>query len=247
MDGLYGNKMAKVYHEIYQGFIDYKAEYDLYASICRTYGASKILEMACGSGNLANHFSKDFESYTGMDYSNAMLQIAREKHPNLVFIRGDMRNFKASQRFDGILITGRSTSYLLTNEDFLQTLKCVQKNLDDNGIFIFDFIDAQLFLPYVASNKFVTHTSTVADQKYLRESEWVINKESTEMLIEWTANYYQVNEKDKTFLGRDSTSFRSFYFDELEQLLMKSGLKINEKIDRKTYAFDTYVLVCKKE
>jgi SAM-dependent methyltransferase len=245
MSNLYGVEMAKVYDEIYQGFIDYKAEYELYSTICKKYNASKILEIACGTGNLASAFSIDFDTYSGMDYSEAMLQIAREKHAELNFFQGDMRNFSASQRFDAILITGRSTSYLLTDDDFLQTLKCVQATLEKNGVFIFDFIDAERFLPYVASNRWVKHESIVKERSYLRESEWVVEKESAESLIKWTASYYQLHQKDKTFLGRDSTFFRSFYFEELELLLTKAGFTINEKIDRKTYAFDTYLLVCK--
>ncbi|WP_281543159.1 class I SAM-dependent DNA methyltransferase [Maribacter aestuarii] len=244
MSNLYGVKMAKVYDEIYQGFIDYSAEYDLYSTICKKYNASKILEIACGTGNLAGSFSVDFGTYTGMDYSDAMLQIAKEKQAELNFFQGDMRNFSASQRFDAILITGRSTSYLLTDDDFLQTLKCVQATLEENGVLIFDFIDAERFLPYVASNRYVKHKSTVKERRYLRESEWVIKKESNESLINWTANYYQLLQKDKIFLGSDSTLFRSFYFEALECLLTKLGFIINEKIDRKTYAFDTYLLVC---
>ena len=246
MSNLYGGEMAKVYDEIYQGFIDYKAEYCLYSSICKKYGTSKILEIACGTGNLAGGFSVDFETYTGMDYSDAMLQIAREKHAELNFFQGDMRNFSASQRFDAILITGRSTSYLLTDDDFLQTLKCVQANLQENGVFIFDFIDAERFLPYVASNKFVNHRSTVKERSYVRESEWIVKKKSAENLIKWTANYYRIHQKNKILLGRDSTLFRTFYFEALERLLTKAGFKIIEKIDRKTYAFDTYLLVCTK-
>ena len=79
MSNLYGDEMAKVYDEIYQGFIDYSAEYDLYSTICKKYDASKILEIACGTGNLAGAFSGDFETYTGMDYSDAMLKVAKKK------------------------------------------------------------------------------------------------------------------------------------------------------------------------
>lgn len=45
--------MASVYDKIYQGFIDYSAEYAFYAGICIYYEAKHILELACGSGNLA--------------------------------------------------------------------------------------------------------------------------------------------------------------------------------------------------
>ena len=58
MHELYDTNLAKVYDEIYQGFIDYPQEYKFYKNICQRYGASNILEIACGTGNLTPFFIK---------------------------------------------------------------------------------------------------------------------------------------------------------------------------------------------
>lgn len=59
MIDLSSENLAWVYDEIYQGFINYTAEYQFYEQICKTYNATKILELGYGTENLARSFLKN--------------------------------------------------------------------------------------------------------------------------------------------------------------------------------------------
>ena len=172
MHELYTTNLAKVYDEIYQGFIDYPQEYKFYSNICQKYGALTILEIACGTGNLAPFFMADFKNYIGLDYSEAMLAIARYKNPIAEFVQGDMRKFSIKENLDAILITGRSTSYLISDSDLKATFTSVHSNLKTKGIFIFDCIDSERFMPYIVKNKKIRHESKVNGKVFYRDSEW---------------------------------------------------------------------------
>jgi ubiquinone/menaquinone biosynthesis C-methylase UbiE len=246
MNNLYSKNLAQTYDEIYQGFINYTEEYEFYSSILKKHKVANVLEIACGSGNLARKFSENFEHYTGLDYSEDMLKIAHQKYPNGSFIQGDMRDFKSSISFNGILITGRSTSYLLTNKDLEKTFDSVSKSLEKKGVFIFDFIDADRFIPFIKANKIITHESKTKDNYYTRQSVWEKKIGVQTSLVNWSADYFLIQNKKKEFLGNDTSEFRTFGLKEIKQVLQKKNFQVIETIDRKTYAFDTYVVVCKK-
>jgi SAM-dependent methyltransferase len=247
MGQLYNENLAWVYDEIYQGFIDYKAEYKFYKNLCNSHNSNRILEIACGTGNLAKSFTSDFSMYVGLDYSESMLSIAKKKFPAGNFIQGDMRYLNFVKQFDNILITGRSTSYLLNNSDLEQTFKSAHIALEDKSLFIFDCINADLFLPYILKNSHVVHRSTYKEKQFERESYWVKNQNNMYHIINWKSTYYQLKDSKKLVLGEDSTLFRVFTINEITEALLHSGFEILEIIVRKTYAFDTNVYVCQKK
>ncbi len=246
MHELYNANLAKVYDEIYQGFIDYPQEYKFYSNICQKYRASTILEIACGTGNLAPFFIADFNNYIGLDYSEAMLAIAKYKNPIAEFVQGDMREFSIKEHPDAILITGRSTSYLISDLDLETTFTSVHTNLKAKGVFIFDCIDSERFMPYIFKNKNVRHESNVNGKEYYRDSEWKKKESKSYQLIDWTAKYFKIENSCNLFLGKDHTFFRAFDLSEIKQSLNSCGFKLLEIIDRPTYAFDTYVFVAQK-
>lgn len=246
MHELYGTNLAKVYDEIYQGFINYPQEYQFYKKICQKYGASNILELACGTGNLAPFFIKDFKNYFGLDYSEAMLAIARNKNPNANFTQGDMRQFSTKEQLDAILITGRSTSYLTSDSDLEATFSSVRENLKTKGVFIFDCIDSERFMRYILENKNVRHESNANGKEFYRDSKWRKIESESYQLIDWKAKYFKIENDNKIFLGQDQTIFRAFNSSEIKQKLKSSGFKLLEFFDRPTYAFDTYMFVAEK-
>ena len=247
MSKLYSNKLAVIFDRMYQNFINYREEYIFYSSLCKKYNAKKILEIGCGSGNLAENFSREFNSYTGLDLSEDMLKIAKNKFSNGQFMKADMRNFALPELVDASLITGRSTSYLLTNTDLNNNFCCVRNNLKDKGIFIFDFIDANRFIPYIKENPVVEHISKVDHIDYQRINNWHLIENKTIHQINWIADYYSVESDEKTHLGTDKSVFRVFTTTEITKQLILNGFEVLDLIDRKSYAFDTFVIVAQNK
>lgn len=246
LSNLYGAELAKVFDTMYQGFIAYEEEFRFYANKAKKLDVESILEIGCGTGNLARYFSEHFNSYLGLDLSEHMLHLAKEKNPNVPFMKADMRNFYAKELFDLALITGRSSSYLLSHADLSNTFDCISNVLQDQGYLIFDCIDASRFMPYVNQNPRVTHECKVGERAFKRESHWYIENREAHM-VNWTADYYEIGESGTIRLGRDHVIFKTFTQKEIIQLLTESGYSIVNIEDRKSYAFDTFVVHAQKE
>ncbi|MFT5244377.1 MAG: ubiquinone/menaquinone biosynthesis C-methylase UbiE [Psychroserpens sp.] len=245
MATLYDGKMAAIYDAMYQRFVDYDEEYDFYNSFIQGNNCKTILEIGSGTGNLAKRFKEHGHDYIGLDYSKSMISIAQERNENCTFIQGDMRDFNLEKQVDAIIITGRSTSYLTTNEDVNETFASLFNNISQEGIIVFDFIDANRFIPYINENQKIIHKADSEGINYIRESHW----ETTTLdnfMVEWNAKYYTVINEKKDLIANDFSTVRVFTLNEIQLFLYLNNFEIIKTIDRKTYAYDTYVIVAKK-
>lgn len=245
LSNLYGEELAKVFDTIYQGFIDYGEEFQFYAKKADNMGAKSVLEIGCGSGSLARYLAAHCEDYLGIDLSAHMLQLAKEKNPGVAFMQADMRSFKTSSKFDLALITGRSSSYLLSPDDLTRTFDATYESLHSDAQLIFDCIDARRFVPYIEKNPEVTHYSAVGDLQFSRKSQWHVENRK-ENLINWTADYFKVEGSTEIFLGQDRVIFKAFIEKEIKALLHRSGYAVLGFEDRPSYAFDTFVVQARK-
>ena len=246
MATLYNEKMAAIYDAMYQTFVDYDEEYTFYNNLLAANNCKTVLEIGSGTGNLAKRFSAHQMDYIGLDYSKSMIKIAQERNTTCPFIHGDMRDFNLDTKVDAIIITGRSTSYLTTNDDINETLNCLWNNLKKEAIIIFDFIDANRFIPFITHNKAIIHQAQYENVNYLRESNW----ETTDMenfMLEWNAKYYTIQNDEKELIANDFSTVRVFTLNEIQLFLYLNNFEITQTIDRKTYAYDTYVIVAKKK
>ena len=246
MTNLYDGKMAAIFDAMYQTFIDYDEEYSFYTNLIQENNCKTILEIGSGTGNLAKRFQENQQEYVGLDYSESMIAIAKERNENCIFIHGDMRDFQLENPVDSILITGRSTSYMITNDDINSTFESIYKNLTSNGILIFDFIDANRYIPYTKENPIIIHEAKYEGVNYYRNSNWKTTS-AENFMLEWTAQYYTIKEGEKEIIADDFSTVRVFTLNEIQLFLYLNGFEIIKTIDRKTYAYDTYVIVARKK
>jgi hypothetical protein len=80
-----------------------------------------------------------------------------------------MRDFNLEKQVDAI-ITGRSTSYLTTNDDLNETFASLFNNITEEGIIAFDFIDANRFIPYINENQKIIHKAEYEEINYIRKA-----------------------------------------------------------------------------
>ncbi len=245
MSKLY-SQLAAVYQAMYQCFINYDEEYDFYSKILLRYQCRSILEIGCGTGNLASRFANGFFNYTGLDLSDDMLRIARKNNPLSVFNNHDMRHFELQLKSEACMITGRTISYLITDKDILDTFHSIHKSLTGSGILCFDFIDADKFIPLIDPAKKITHHANVKHKKYQRDSYWSVTKLQNGT-FDWASVYYEKKDSGQLVkIGEDNSTLRAFYKAELINFLQNSGFRVKEIMGRPSYAFDTIVIVAEK-
>jgi len=228
------SQLAQVYHEMYQSIFDYKKEFKFYNRLLKKYKCKKILEIGCGSGNLAPFFLKAGYNYVGLDLFQEMIKIAKKVDPKAKFVQGDMRKLKLKDKFDAILITGRSFTYLTTNDDVMNTLKSIHKTLKKNGVLIFDNFNAEEIIE-MKKKRFVQE-SKYKNKKYKRVSVKYPNLE-TGWTENWDATYY-ITEKGKTKTIKDKSIVRAFTLDELKLFLKLNGFKVLSN-KKKDFAIET--------
>ena len=227
---------------MYQSFIDYEEEYQFYKSLLDKYSARNILEIGCGTGQLAKRFLKDKYAYTGIDVSMPMLEIARKDLPAHHFHQMDMRAIKLSTKFDGVIITARSISYILSNNDVLATFHAIKKVLTNGGVLIFDFIDAKSFIPAINEKEIISHEVDIDNVTYKRESIFEKHIDLSWNWI-WKSTFFKKEQNSYKEIGSDEAELRTFTADELEIFLTLCKFKALKAVDRKVYAFDTKVIV----
>lgn len=246
MKSLYKNGFEHLYDAMYQTFIDYHDEYAFYSSILRAHQKMSLLEIGCGTGRLAAYFIASELDYQGLDISQEMIDISKKRNPSGHFIRANITQFKLPKPVDSAIITGRTTSYLSTNNEVTKGLRSLHCNLNSEGILCFDFIDASRFFLKIEDGVNVTHVAKVNGKHYIRESYMKKNIERGNLMFDWDAKYYELVDGNKTLITSDTSTVRAFTRNEWELLLNSNGFQLLEFIDRKSYAFDTYVAVAKK-
>jgi SAM-dependent methyltransferase len=245
MNTLYQD-LSTVYEAMYQSFIDYDEEATFYGEILKSYRCKSVLEIGCGTGHLAERLSRQGLLYQGLDYSSDMLKIARDKNSSFHFIEGDMRNFRLSRPVSSAIITGRTISYLITNQDLMAAFSAIHQQLDDHGMLVFDFIDANAFIPQIDPQKRIVHSATFENQKYYRDSYWSLNL-SQSWTFDWSSHYFQADEQDLwQKIGEDFSTIRTFCKDDIALFLTLAGFEIKAFIPRPAYAFDTFVAIAQK-
>lgn len=119
--------------EFYQDYIQFINEHADFHS---------VLELGCGTGEIAIRLAKRNKEVFATDLSQDMLEVARMKaiknQVDLMLGRIDMCDFTVDRQLDLVLCLCDSLNYVIDNEKVKQTFKNVFYALRDEGTFIFD-------------------------------------------------------------------------------------------------------------
>lgn len=150
---------ASLYDELMDD-VDYKSWYLYIESIFKKFkkNPKKLLEMACGTGNLSYYLAKNGYDLTCFDLSLEMLSIADSKlneFKNIRFLNQNMIDFNIGEEYDAVISICDSINYILDETNLLKTFKNVKKHLNKDGIFIFDINSYHKLSHIIGFNTFV--------------------------------------------------------------------------------------------
>lgn len=226
------SELAPVYDEMYRSIFNYERESNFYDGLLAKHGCRSVLEIGCGGGHLSSPLMEAGYRYAGLDLSADMLRIARRHHPGARFIRGDMRKFALGRTFDAVIITGRTFSHLVRNEDVLGTLKSVHAALGKKGLLAFDCFRADRVVLDRAQES--VQDVTRGDTLFRRLNRTSPNLE-TGWTFNWEAEYHIREEGRKEKVVKDKTVLRAFTEDELRLFLKLCGFDVLECAGEKFY------------
>ena len=246
MSKLYTN-LANVYHEIYQTLFDYDQEFEFYDRHLKTNHVKSIIEIGCGTGNLAKRFRAANYEYLGIDLFQEMLDIAERNAPNAQFMQADVRGFKLNQRFDCALITGRTISYLTDNQGLMRAFASLNTCLNSSGLMMFDAIDAEKLFQDFDEQKTDELFAVFSENHYKRLSK---NKRnfSTGFTWDWRSTYFKKDLNDQyQEIGQDFSTLRAFTKDEIKLLLHLSGFELVGVLPKKSYTWNDNFFIARKK
>lgn len=99
---------------------------------------AKILDICCGSGEVAHKLQEKGYQVTGLDGSAEMLKYARINSPDSNFVLYDARYFQLPNAFDGVVSTQYGLNHILSIDELKSVFKNVYAALLTNGWFMFD-------------------------------------------------------------------------------------------------------------
>ncbi|MEO0262506.1 MAG: class I SAM-dependent methyltransferase [candidate division WOR-3 bacterium] len=221
------------YYDILMQNIDYKGWAQYFIKICELFNVypKKILDIACGTGSEILYLSEMGFNITGIDISEKMLEIAKEKlkdRKNVRFFKMDMRDLNLYEKYDAVFSFFDSMNYILNIDDMEKCFKGVYNVLKDGGIFIFD-MNTYYSLKEIWDNS--TTIKETGNIYSIWKNEW--NEEERISTLKLLLN---VKEKDKSFLIEEIHKERAYFPDEIENLLKKVFFKKVYFFDFKTFS-----------
>jgi SAM-dependent methyltransferase len=130
------DSLAKFYDEVIGHYEDNQK---IISDVIAKYNSKteKILELGCGTGGNLETFAKKFSVY-GIDNSDNMLEISKQKIPEGKFFNMDISDFQLNEKFDLIFCVYDTINHLLSLDKWTSLFRSSYEHLNENGILLFD-------------------------------------------------------------------------------------------------------------
>lgn len=130
------NQLAEHYDRIYASK-NYEPEADRLREVIaeRDPNARSLLDVACGTGGHLLHLQKHFEC-EGLDLSEEMVRIAREKLTNMPLHVASMTDFDLGRRFDAVVCLFSAVGHLVTVERLSAAIGNMAAHLNPGGVLV---------------------------------------------------------------------------------------------------------------
>ncbi len=97
-----------------------------------------VLDLCCGTGQIAADLAARRFRVTGLDGSAEMLDFARRRVPAARFVLADARTFNLPSDYDAVISTFDSLNHIMSLAELTDVFRHVHDALRDGGSFLFD-------------------------------------------------------------------------------------------------------------
>ncbi len=131
------DRSAELYDAIYS-FKNYEKEatklHELIQQHKRSPG-NELLDVACGTGGHIAYLKRNY-SVEGLDINARMLRLAKKKHPDVIFYRRDMTNFKLRKQFDVVTCLFSAIGHVKTKRRLDLAVRTMARHLKPGGLLV---------------------------------------------------------------------------------------------------------------
>ena len=226
MSELYST-LAPYYDRLMVG-IDYEKRCEDMIGYCEKAGIKmpcRLLDMGCGSGEMAIRFAKRGFEVTALDISEDMLALAESKARaegvKLTFVKQDMSSMVLPHEYDMIICCTDCLNYITEPKKLVSCFRSAKKYLAQGGLFFFDATTQYKF-----ENIFACRDYILEDEGVLLawQNEYDPESQRCEFILSIFAR-----EEDGSYRRLDEIQHQRCYtLRELKEALLKSGLLLCE-------------------
>ena len=225
---------------VYDEFMDnvpYDDWTEYVVGLLKEYGVqenSLLLELGCGTGSMTRRLVSRGYDMIGVDYSEDMLEIAREKdfeeglsYGQILYLNQDMREFELFGTVAAVVSICDSMNYITDKEDLKKVFQLVNNYLDTRGVFIFD-------LNTVHKYRDILGETTIAENRENASFIWENYYDQESMINQYDITIYNKveleleDEKEQTSLYErmEETHYqRAYELNDIIQLIQEAGME----------------------
>lgn len=124
---------------VYDAFDGERDDLDAYVAIADELGAARVLDVGCGTGNLAVRLAATGRAVTGADPAEASLAMARARDPGgrVTWVRAEAAAVPEVGA-DLAVLTGNVAQVFLTDADWAAALEAIGRALRPGGYLVFE-------------------------------------------------------------------------------------------------------------
>ena len=139
---MYSDVFCKVYNEFGWNYVPEAFSEQLLTWLKQNQIEIKTcMDLACGTGVLCEILSSNGIQASGMDFSEGMIAIAKERNPEIPYEVADMITFRPEKSYDLVTCTGDALNHIMEWKDVEQIFANVYSYLNEGGYFIFDILN----------------------------------------------------------------------------------------------------------
>ena len=249
-----------MYHEfayLYDEFMDdipYEKWLANLLDILKSYGCDDglVCELGCGTGNMTELLAGEGYDMIGIDASEDMLEVAREKlydmewedEPPILYLEQDMRELELFGTVKAFVSVCDSMNYLTTEEDILTTLKLVNNYLDPQGLFIFD-MKTDYFYRKLGQN-------TLGDVRDDIAYVWDNDYDTENHINTYVLTMFEKDEDGKYIRSEEIHRQKSYSVETIAGLIEKAGMSLEKVLDAEnmqapTKETERYIFVAREK
>lgn len=216
------NRFAYVYDALIKD-VDYKKWVDYYMQIFQRYGLKNPklgLDLGCGTGSITCELADRGIEMTGVDISEDMLMVAREKSAgkDILYLNQDMCEFELYGTVDFIVSSLDCINYITDKRDLLKVMKLVNNYLNPKGLFIFDINTRYKLENVIGDNTFVLED----DDAFCV---WQNEYDKKKNLSDFYLTFFMKEGEEYVRFDEEHTE-RAYEIDEIKEIVEKSGMKL---------------------
>lgn len=207
--------------------VDYKSRTEYLLKLFKKYGKrpTLLLDLACGTGGFSNEMAKRGIEVIGVDMSEEMLGIAREKsaeaETDVLYLCQRAEELDLYGTVDGAICSMDSLNHITDIKDLKKAVSKVSLFLEEGCLFIFDVNTVYKHEKVLADNTFVIDEDGIY---CVWQNEFKAEKLTTHIYLD-----FFTEQEDGSYLrfGEDFCE-RAYTHSELTEILKESGLEILE-------------------